>query len=273
MLPGKRQAADPSARVKMTDPFEGLSEATGIPVSVEGASMMTTRYLVAAEIAVGRRTFELACASGPGLGLLDRGSAVTVGGDINQAMLARARGHYGDRISLIRLSAERLPFTSNGFDFVTFLEASYYVPDLPAALAEIKRVLSPGGKVLLVNANPARPDFIPSPHSHRYHTAFEMSQLLTDLGFLTTTWGAFPVTDGGSVRRRFSRIARNLLTALGLVPKTLKGRARLKKLLGVQSRSVPAEIDESFGTRGRLCELTNANHSSFKVFYVEGKLR
>src|SRR6266550_3907918 len=91
--------------------FEEVTETTGTPVSAEGASMMYTRYRWAADLARGRRVLELACGSGQGLGLLGQ-AARLVGGDVSRPLLRAARTHYGRRVSLARLSAERLPFAS-----------------------------------------------------------------------------------------------------------------------------------------------------------------
>ena len=44
-----------------------------------------------------------------------------------------------------------LPFSDNIFDLVTAFEAYYFWPDLSNDLKEIKRVLKPGGSLLMVN--------------------------------------------------------------------------------------------------------------------------
>jgi ubiquinone/menaquinone biosynthesis C-methylase UbiE len=44
-----------------------------------------------------------------------------------------------------------LPFADNMFDFVTAFETYYFWPNLNDDLKEIKRVLKPGGTLLIVN--------------------------------------------------------------------------------------------------------------------------
>ena len=44
-----------------------------------------------------------------------------------------------------------LPFADNMFDIVTAFESYYFWPDLNGDLKEIKRVLKPGGTLLIVN--------------------------------------------------------------------------------------------------------------------------
>ena len=48
-------------------------------------------------------------------------------------------------------SVEKMSFPDNFFDFVTAVETYYFWPNFSAALAEIKRVLKPGGKLLVVS--------------------------------------------------------------------------------------------------------------------------
>ena len=54
------------------------------------------------------------------------------------------------RVAIQQASAERLPYPDGEFDLVTAVETHFYWPNLPNALTEIRRVLKPGGTVLLV---------------------------------------------------------------------------------------------------------------------------
>lgn len=60
-------------------------------------------------------------------------------------MLERARDHG---IHVEQASAEDLPYGDNIFDAVFFITVGGYV-DLPAALAEAKRVLTPDGTLVV----------------------------------------------------------------------------------------------------------------------------
>lgn len=55
------------------------------------------------------------------------------------------------RIDLIQGSVEQMSFPSDFFDLVTAIETYYFWPNLPRAFREIKRVLKPGAKLLLVS--------------------------------------------------------------------------------------------------------------------------
>ena len=78
--------------------------------------------------------------------LLRRGFAVT-GVDQSPEMLARARERFGPRIELVVSSAERLPFTEASFDHLTVTYLLRYVDDPATTLAELARVVRPGGVV------------------------------------------------------------------------------------------------------------------------------
>lgn len=74
-----------------------------------------------------------------------------VGIDQSPAMLDRCRADVSDaglRVYLARGDAQRLPFADASFDLVMMNHMLYHVPDIPAALAEARRVLKPGGAFL-----------------------------------------------------------------------------------------------------------------------------
>lgn len=78
--------------------------------------------------------------------LLRRGFRVT-GLDQSPEMLARARARFGERVPLVEASAESLPFPDASFDHLTFTYLLRYVDDPGATLAELARVVRPGGTI------------------------------------------------------------------------------------------------------------------------------
>lgn len=257
-----------------TPRYEDITETTGGTLTPEAARMMYTRYALAAEAGAGRRVLELGCGAGLGLGLISRQAKLTVGGDYSAALLNSGRAQYGRRIPLVQLSAEQLPFRDAAFDLVLFFEATYYIPDMGRAFDEIARILAPAAEVLFVNANPERPDFVASPFSTHYHSADEFRAALTQRGFRVRTEGGFPIRVGRSVVSRIAGtvlpLARRLLTTLGLVPNTLKGRARLKRLLYGPLRPIPAELAEGFADIGPRESVAPGRVEGYKVIYVRG---
>ena len=81
--------------------------------------------------------------------LLRRGFRVT-GLDQSPGMLARARARFGDRVELVEASADSLPFGDASFDHLTFTYLLRYVDDPGATLAELARVVRPGGVVAML---------------------------------------------------------------------------------------------------------------------------
>ena len=79
--------------------------------------------------------------------------AHVVGCDFSRGMLAHGRGR--DRhAAWVCGDAGRLPFRDASFDAVVSTEAFHWFPDQRAALAEFRRVLRPGGRLLLALVNP-----------------------------------------------------------------------------------------------------------------------
>jgi demethylmenaquinone methyltransferase/2-methoxy-6-polyprenyl-1,4-benzoquinol methylase len=78
--------------------------------------------------------------------LLAQGHRVT-GLDQSRDMLAVARGRFGDRVELVEASATSIPFPDASFDHLTFTYLLRYVDDPAATLAELARVVRPGGTV------------------------------------------------------------------------------------------------------------------------------
>jgi demethylmenaquinone methyltransferase/2-methoxy-6-polyprenyl-1,4-benzoquinol methylase len=91
-------------------------------------------------------------ATGTGLvaeALLGRGFRVT-GLDQSPGMLANARARFGGRVDLVEGSADELPFADASFDHLTFTYLLRYVDDPGATVAELARVVRPGGTIAMV---------------------------------------------------------------------------------------------------------------------------
>jgi ubiquinone/menaquinone biosynthesis C-methylase UbiE len=97
----------------------------------------------------------LEVAIGTGLNLPHYGEeAVITGIELSPAMLAIARQRATDLdrpADLYEGDAEHLPFTDGSFDTVVCALALCSIPSPAAAIAEMKRVLVPGGTLLLVD--------------------------------------------------------------------------------------------------------------------------
>jgi demethylmenaquinone methyltransferase/2-methoxy-6-polyprenyl-1,4-benzoquinol methylase len=90
--------------------------------------------------------------AGVALQLADRTTAEVVGIDLTPEMLLQGRSNVegsglADRIRLVSGRAEQLPFPDRAFDALTFTYLLRYVADPQATLAELARVVRPGGAV------------------------------------------------------------------------------------------------------------------------------
>ncbi|HZP64694.1 MAG TPA: bifunctional demethylmenaquinone methyltransferase/2-methoxy-6-polyprenyl-1,4-benzoquinol methylase UbiE [Rudaea sp.] len=86
-------------------------------------------------------------------------------GDINAAMLRTGRDRLLDRgfvgnLHYAQLNAEALPFPDASFDAVTIAFGLRNVTDKTRALAEMQRVLKPGGRALILEFSTVRSEFL-----------------------------------------------------------------------------------------------------------------
>jgi len=136
-----------------------------------GAHRLWKRFTLAlANLRPGQRALDVAGGSGD----LAAGLARAVGArgfvvltDINAAMLARGRdrllnaGLVGN-VACVQANAERLPFPDASFDCVTIGFGLRNVTDKAAALAAMRRVLRPGGQLLVLEfSHPRAPGLKP----------------------------------------------------------------------------------------------------------------
>lgn len=71
--------------------------------------------------------------------------------EISLKMLEIARGKIGSKnIALIQADAEHLPFTENSFDAAFATLAFCSIPNPDKAFSELRRVVKPGGKIVLL---------------------------------------------------------------------------------------------------------------------------
>ncbi|TWP52233.1 class I SAM-dependent methyltransferase [Lentzea tibetensis] len=103
----------------------------------------------------GRRILDAGCGSGPLFAALrDRGAAVT-GIDASAGMLELARRRLGADADLrVADLTDPLPFADGAFDDVIASLVLHYLEDWGPALAELRRVLTPGGRLIVSVEHP-----------------------------------------------------------------------------------------------------------------------
>lgn len=97
------------------------------------------------------RVLDLGCGTGDLLALL-AGRARPAGMDVSAQMLARARTRLGGSAGLVRGSAFQLPFADSAFQGAVSAFVLRNLRGLEAAMAELARVLAPGGRIALLDA-------------------------------------------------------------------------------------------------------------------------
>jgi ubiquinone/menaquinone biosynthesis C-methylase UbiE len=102
------------------------------------------------------RALDLGCGAGHAAFALARGGAASVVAyDLSEQMLAvvereaQARGH--SQIAIRRGAAGQLPFDDVAFELIVTRYSAHHWPSVPAAVAEMVRVLRPGGTLVVID--------------------------------------------------------------------------------------------------------------------------
>lgn len=101
---------------------------------------------------------DIGCGGGANLArLMDRSLRAKVTGiDYSTVSVEKSRKVNADaiikgRCKVLKASVSSLPFTDATFTMATAFETVYFWPDIVNSFAEVRRVLVPGGKFLIVN--------------------------------------------------------------------------------------------------------------------------
>lgn len=221
-------------------------------------------------MAADKDVLEVAAGAGMGLGLLARKARRVVGTDITPGLIRRARETYTSRVEIAAADAQRLPFRDASFDVVILYEAVYYLPHVDAFFQEACRVLREGGLLLVCTANKRRAGFVRSPHSHAYYDADELSALYMRNGFASPVLlGAFPAA-APSLAGRLLLWGFGVADRLRLVPRSLEGRERFKRMLYGELVPTPAELGDDSPLAAEPAPLAGGAIDQWKVIYAVG---
>jgi SAM-dependent methyltransferase len=229
-----------TAGVMPTD-FTAITEVAGSRLNAEQMVRFIHRYTAAAVLTSGR-TLEVACGAAIGLGALQAAGRPVTGLDYTPAVLHGAQAHYRGRLPLLCADGQRLPVADAAFDAVICLEAIYYLPDPAALLAEARRVLAPGGRLLISSSNPDWPYFATGALARRYPSVPELAGSLHAAGFqLVQVYGAVAAHRATARHLAASRLRRRLLHS-PLRPFITPLAERLKRLIYGKLLPLPDEL-------------------------------
>jgi SAM-dependent methyltransferase len=201
-------------------------------------AMLWTRYGWAARQAEHKDVLEVACGAGLGLGWLAQAARSVEAGDLDSTNCLLAQKTYArhPKIRVRPMDAMDLPFEDESLDLVLLFEALYYLADVEQFFHLARRVLRIGGKLLLATANPEWRGFHPSPLSSRYLSAAELKGTLQACRFEPHLLAGFPE------RMDWVASVRRAAVAFGWMPKTMTGKALLKRLFYGPLQSIPSQL-------------------------------
>ena len=140
------------------------------------------RYLLAREWCRGKDVLDVASGEGYGTALLAQVARSAVGIEISPEAVAHASGAYcADNINFVAGDARNLPCPDAAFDVVTSFETIEHFAEQGRFLDEIRRVLRPGGQLII--STPDRDNYSPAespanPYHVRELTPAEFDTLL-----------------------------------------------------------------------------------------------
>lgn len=132
-----------------TDPPVGLALSAG---DEPNRACIQLYHHVASQVDLrGKAVLEVSCGHGGGASWITRnlGPARYTGLDLNPTGIAFCQQrHPVPGLEFVQGDAQKLPFADGSLDAVINVEASHCYPDFPGFLAEVARVLKPGGHFL-----------------------------------------------------------------------------------------------------------------------------
>jgi SAM-dependent methyltransferase len=170
-----------------------------LPEELHAPELQLRSALLQRELRAEDRVLDLGCGAGQFSALAAASGASTTGVDVAEAALQRARATYPD-LDFRQVPFDGpLPLEDNSVDLVWASEVIEHVADTASWLSEVRRVLAPGGRLLLTTPAHGRLRLLlhgverysdpQGDHLHLY-TARSLSGLLREFGFAGVTVGA-----------------------------------------------------------------------------------
>ncbi|MGB7218057.1 MAG: class I SAM-dependent methyltransferase [Vicinamibacterales bacterium] len=248
-----------------------ITEMPGQRATAEQLSMFYTRYHFARSWCQGRGVLEIACGGCQGLRYLAEVCPRAVGLDIDREALVAARTLEPTRqLALSCGDGHALPFVSGSFEAVLLLDAIYWLREPVQFLAEVSRVLAPGGIVLITSVNPDWAEFNPSPYATHYFNAEALLEMLRGAGFATQLYGVYKAVPSTRAARLVARIRRAAVAAR-LIPTSIRGKEILKRLFYGQLTPLPTRVYDGMAPYEVPVPFTPGTRVCYKLLYAVGR--
>ena len=153
------------------------------------------RAFLLARVSPGDRVLDLGCGEGDFTAALAAAGTDALGADVSERALEHARARHPDlRFELVPPHGP-FPWPDGAFDVVWASEVVEHVLDTARWLSEVRRVLTPGGRLLLTTPDHPRlhrlalavrgfeRHFEPRGDHLRFYTRRSLRELLSDFGF------------------------------------------------------------------------------------------
>jgi ubiquinone/menaquinone biosynthesis C-methylase UbiE len=108
------------------------------------------------EVKAGDRALDLGCGDGSFTAALAHAGAQPVGADVADTALRRARAKHPELDFRLIAIDDALPFDDGTFDVVWASEVIEHIADTARWLSEVRRVLAPGGRLLVTTPSHGR---------------------------------------------------------------------------------------------------------------------
>jgi ubiquinone/menaquinone biosynthesis C-methylase UbiE len=175
--------------------YEDLWES--LPAELHPPLLERRRAFLLERVEPGQRVLDLGCGEGDFTAALAEAGAEPVGADVAERALERARARHGGLRFELVIPHGPFPWPDGAFDVVWASETIEHVVDTARWLSEVRRVLSPGGRLLLTTPDhgPLRRlalalalggferHFDPRGDHLRFYTRRSLRELLEDFGF------------------------------------------------------------------------------------------